>query len=748
MLEKRIFVKWINEDLIQEAVICDDRLSPFLGDYLEMVSSEIKRDNEFMFDMIGVGDDENDRLLENLSDGKAVDNENCIFALIGDVGVGKTSFIDWWRISCDYDLENYGSTINLLLSGKILFKYSEGCDCCFFDKDIKNKEDLCRKLNDLKMSNSKISEYVDLWEKIKSGKCEYSAKIDINHLSPVEWFLVHKKSIIENVFKEFASHFNTVFFKYPELKKVFLDKVRIIKNVANANQDSEFEQGFLNQSDAFVSKYPRFGYNLLITCIISSITDAFRRPVWLILDNIDLLEKKAQSYYTRAANEILARINDCAANYDWNVQFRVIITVRPETYVSWRGFFSNSNIIDIKYPAPKIWSIAKRKTKKALYKAAEQIPLNTTIRIGNVLIKSTTDLADIIYRTIRKSTNFKSWNIFLKNIDYLNDGDKWHHDLTGGNVRRFVNTWNRFILSGNFVDVCEIKEEHDIITPSIFKYVRKLFRGCYEEFMGNDHIDDSGINPKSGLIVNIFEPPISYNASSFELYMRNYLIYMRIIQYLFSFENIGVAYSHLLADFKDFFDVDIIEESVQRLLYFRIIVEINKGKRNVGEYGGWSDIEVENDMLIKYSDTTKFYLLSQMNCFEYISTVSLVSYQLQNRFNEKIDEYVDESDLSRNIMSTLSFLHSLKDITINNFRFYRENGMLERFKTLFMLPQHRSRPWLGATLESLRAVKYISAKHENAHGFVHLFEELKEEGVKEFSEYIDYDKYQLNRYGL
>lgn len=675
------FCRLVPSNKIRYSSMHSHKWYPFIDHLLQAVTRRVMTDNEFYIDLAFKDGEKGNHFIETFDQMNSNSPCNSILPIVGGVGNGKTSFLKWW------------TNKNAVINTKCNAGTSEDAEGKYKKYNLKSR---------ININSAECREWMS------DGK-------------PFAWHIRNK--IVRDL---------DPLFQCPDFMVNFKKKINAISTPYTRNIET-FEMEFVQQSDNFIENNPRFGYELLLACIISAASDTFERPIWIIFDNIDLESIDSQTYYIREAISIYQNTVDLSNNYSWGkIYFHNVLTLRDETF-SWHGYLDKYYYLN--YPTPQMLSIAKRKLYNALDRETH-LHFRAELTIGSLKIETASELNSHIKTNIDEATDF----VRMKKYWSGGDENSWHNSMSGNNVRRFVNYWCAFITSGNFLDVCGFSAYPSQQQPSIFKYTRKLFRGQCNEFPGNKYIDDSCKNKKSTFVFNLFESPINHVDSGNDMYIRHYLINVRILQRLYAYEDNGVYYKHLIKDLGEFFDEDIIDSSLKNLLWSRLITEINEGARNIStEKKG--EIEFTKRTTLACTNTTKLYIDVLLNNFEYLSTMSLVSWQFENKYNMDIDGA--RGELHKNATALLAFLDSMREIMLINFNEYCENGTWSKFEELFFLPHHRTRPWMSGITNCHNALKVIARKYPNINHIVSDYKHLRIEGKNQFSNYIDYKKYDL-----
>jgi hypothetical protein len=375
--------------------------------------------------------------------------------------------------------------------------------------------------------------------------------------------------------------------------------------------------------------------------------------------------------------------------------------------------------------------------------AEEQKEMSIVMYFGKQKFSGTYHIAQHI-----KSSIDKVFNEFSKVKDVPRSrlgSDKWHLDLVSNNVRRFIKPWGAMILSGNFVDDLVFPEDTKEINEefNVHRYFKLLVKGKYTHYVGNEKIDGYGYNEDSPLFFNLFGLPREPGQKNIE-YGKDYLIFIRIIQFLLGYEyGSGIKYNNYLKILSKFFNPKIIVKATKILLWTRIIDEVTTGARDIGPTANFKDIELKRNSSLVATDTTKLYFHNILSEYDYISSMAMVSYQLQYTAKKAILR--DKLISIQMAVAAYRFLESWLIIAMNCYEYYKQDGVLRDFCEYFLTKSHTSRPWLKAVEGCIQALeikeKYAHSAelYEKAKLFKEIrtsINELKLQGVEKIRMYL------------
>lgn len=627
------YTKIIRNRHIGESRPLDGKWNPYLSDFLLNTTVRIKNKSVFYPDLVDIDSKAVDgtTILKECEIRANFDEKSTATAIVGRVGIGKTSFLNWFR-------------------------------------SVVEKREL------------------------------YIAKIDYNNYPTPsgngngydDKFVFSE--IINDTLNKFNNYFSNVLQNSSLFKKNIRRELSIIKEKAFAQEFPNWESGFLSQSDLFRENFPNYNSLWLLTLLIYTANETFKKPVWMLMDNIDRLSPPYQKAVIQAAHAIYEAIIENSRGSGWFTKFHIITTARPETVALNDFDFEPFKII--RYPNPKILSIAKNRLYEALEKAAEENPVKTVMTIGNARLMGTADLANHIKKTLEKVfANFAS----IKKVPRKRLGsEKWHLDLVACNVRRFIKPWASILISGNFIDDLIFPDDTKEVNRefNVHRYVKMLIKGKYSHFIGNEKINGYGYNTSSPLFFNLFGYPRTPGKNNYE-YAYSYLIYIRILQFLLGHEfRSGIEYKNFLNEFRRYFSPRDVTTAVKILLWARIIDEVHTGARDIGHSGNYSDISIKRESRLIATDTTKLYFHNILNEYDYISAMAMISYQLKGCVNEgKYDHEIDSLNYAN---ATYCLLKSWLSILLSCYEKYQQYDVLGRFVDSFILKPNTSKPWQKA----------------------------------------------------
>ena len=634
----------IKHKQIEKSVPLNKRWDPYLSDFLNSVALKISHNHSFYPDLIDLNrkNIRLTRIFKEFSKRTDMDMRSTASVLLGGVGVGKSSFLAWFRkrseerglIIAQKDLNNYPTTVS----------------------EEKTVEEL----------------HYDLYH---------------------------------DLLNTFNRYFSEKLQMRAELRSYFDRELTALKKRAKGQKYPNWKAGFLNQSDDFRKKFPNYNKIKLLTLLIDGANKIYGKPVWMLIDNIDRLPPHIQQIVIELSYNIYEKIIESARASGMYVHFHLITSARPETIT--RYDFDFSKFYPIAYPKPRIIQISKKKLFSALDEVAqEEEDMQTELIMEEATFKGIKEISNHIKKAIDDAFNhFTEYKHFPKQ---RLGSDKWHLALVNNNVRRFIRPWSGILLSGNFIN--------DLVFPdqrrgksreyNVHRYFKMLVKGRYSHFPGNDKIDGYGYNVNSPLFFNLFglrkEPGINNTT-----YIKNYLIYVRILQYLIGHEyEHGVSYKTFKKDLSLFFDEYIIVRATKLLLWTRLIDEVSTGARDIGPKRDINEIKLYDHSEIAASETTKLYFHYILHEYDYLSSMSLVSQQLKEL---DVVKRCDFNDVSVSIANSgLHFMESWLLILIANYKTYKNKNILSHFNEFFLNKKVTSRPWLKSMESCIEALKLKS----------------------------------------
>jgi len=516
------------------------------------------------------------------------------------------------------------------------------------------------------------SSFFGWWIK-KNMLAEHSSIINVNSFNKQK-----KISIADSIYSKCVEDLNSLLGD-PEIKSEFDSRILKLAQKYNIVDKDRFKEEFTCQTNDFKKKYTLLGLSLLLYYLICSVYKVYRKPIWIIIDNVDLEKKEIQnkfihdifSIYEELKNKDKTDPRECAVHF--------FLTIRPETSMPYRGAWSKYH--EKYYPDSNVLTIANRKIEDAMQKITNRMTIQEAqgmfpIQLNDSLISNIYELNDIILKNLKLEDNH-----ICKN---------WYAHLVNYNVRRFINSWVNLINSKNFIDYISKPSLHSNVElkSKLDPYLRFLIKGKYNYFPGNHCID--GESPDSPLFFNLFG--LKYKRKTTEaIYIKNYLIFIRILQYLEinKIDKIQVTFDMLEKDLSDFYDSDYIIDAVKILLWARIIDETNLGIRNIFNNDTYLNINLDEDkekIVLQFTETSSLYINYLIYEYEYLSAMANVSYQIQI---ENSDDPENESILEKYANWVFKFLISWQKIMYTNLSEYKNNRKLIKFQGLFNCPNDK-----------------------------------------------------------
>jgi hypothetical protein len=274
---------------ISESSPLSQTWDPYLGGFLETVAIKIRYDNYFFPDMIDLNraNIELTKIYKEFSERTKLDFRSSACVLVGKVGIGKTSFLNWFRKASE--------TRNLFIA-KSDFNAFEA---------------------------SAFSEY--------SGH---------------ELFY----RIFSEILKRFCIYFSNRLQENTDFKNSFNIKLKKLKEKAKATYIDNWESAFIAQSESFKRDFPNYDAAYLLTFLIESANAHFERPIWMLLDNIDRLPPKIQKTVVEVMHSIYEKLIENARSSNIMIKFHIISTARPETIALHDFDFEQFHLIEYPVP--------------------------------------------------------------------------------------------------------------------------------------------------------------------------------------------------------------------------------------------------------------------------------------------------------------------------------------------------------------------------------------------------------------
>jgi len=560
--------------------------------------------------------------------------------------------------------------------------------------------------------------FIESWIKIgdRPSRC---TKLDIEHF---EENLLQDKTAYSSYIGSTVSA--DLVAKYSK-NEVFLQKLD--ECVQTLYQESsctalkfvEFKEQFINQQPQFRTNYNQFDGRVLLAATVSAVNAASHASAWIFIDNVDRNIPKTQEDFlvsTFHVYEVVKRQSDARG---WGTNLHMVVTVRPETLRYHKGYCREYTGVD--YGCSDVLEITLRTMASGIGNVKQS--LGAKLKFGNgTNVGTWEELSAHIMSKLKEAVDFKDWPESLGDTTMA-----FHSNIVAGNVRRFSKFFVHYILTENFENLWKYRRSDD--TQSPYVYIRGLIRGMYREFGGNARLTMGGGAGSSPIFVNLFEVPWEEWMTD-NNYAENYLVYVRILQYL-QMEPDKVSFEKLDADLNPFFATIVLEKAVKFLVGMSMIDEVTQGMEETTNDGKWTNMTIGENAEFEFSETTVLYTEHLLSEFEYVSAMAVTSHQLQNK------ETVANPDARQPLRSaqiTLSFLVSLNEIILENLTSYRQAGVLEMFKSTFFRDNNQMRPWRGAIDGAIKALTGEIKHHEELKPILLKFEEAKTRGIEKIKE--------------
>jgi len=138
------------------------------------------------------------------------------------------------------------------------------------------------------------------------------------------------------------------------MRSVFVNIVDSPEYEVIKDADSDFLDGALAPE----------GRLSLLGALITTLNMYLDKPLWVIIDNVDLENLEIRKSIILKMNRIFAKLVHLMDRVGWEAQFHFLITLRPETYHEIEGKSSAANVIS--YPCGDVQALFLRKIKQSI----------------------------------------------------------------------------------------------------------------------------------------------------------------------------------------------------------------------------------------------------------------------------------------------------------------------------------------------------------------------------------------------
>jgi hypothetical protein len=480
-------------------------------------------------------------------------------------------------------------------------------------------------------------------------------------------------------------------------------KIRTIAaqhSIKHVDELDKFVSDFKFQGDEFRARYPGMDGQLHLSLVVSALYDVKRKPVWIIIDNVDLLSRHDQQRAINLGHDIFRLVAEQTRQYTNAPRLHIVITCRKDTFTSFKaGAFQG--YLPMRFPDPRLLEIARRRLVTAIAFTVRTFSRRKNTFKGLEIHGQKIDNWSAVGSEVQRSIL-----TVINEVERLNDLDQgWHYAIVNGNVRRFVFHWATMMLSSEFVDNVLFAGDEDresrFLSP--FRYQATIIRAGCSCYPGNEKFD-AGIDTTEGsLIPNIFDNPAIHGLNN-ERKKKNYLCLPRIMQYL-NLQNDSIPYAKLVGRLSLFFDEDVIVDTVKFLIWSRLIDETNVGARNIATAAHWADITSSVDQFeLRKNITTQLFLTRLIPNYEYIRAIAISSLLVTRQVRVVVRR---APSLSEDIDNVLTFFDSLLSIITDNIKWYRTHNVLKDFNETFYLPGEGQRLWTASILACVGSLEEI-----------------------------------------
>jgi hypothetical protein len=239
------FWKIVRPRNIKKKYPLEGNWDPYLSDFFHSVSTKINNKSTFFPDLIDLNKKnvELTTIYKELSTRVKFSSKSSASVLVGKVGTGKTSFLNWFR--------NRAERKNLFITR---IDYN---------------------LYPTPPSNKRLKDY---------------------------------KMLFTEIFESTVNKFNKYLVNKMQNDKIFRDnlekKILELKKKSMVIDYPNWEAGFISQTQEFSKNFPNFDKIMLLTTLICCANETFKKPVWMIIDNIDRLPPLYQRIVVQVAHNI------------------------------------------------------------------------------------------------------------------------------------------------------------------------------------------------------------------------------------------------------------------------------------------------------------------------------------------------------------------------------------------------------------------------------------------------------------
>jgi len=524
----------------------------------------------------------------------------------------------------------------------------------------------------------------------------------------------------------------------------------ILEQISIISKDNDAMVAY--KSD-FVPTYLQF-----ITKYCARVNNEYNLPLVIVIDNIDLCHHDTQRSVLRAVRKLNDQFSSFITQREKEYKFRIMLSIRPETNTFFKNELGNADVID--FPHPKVTKIYEMVIRKGLETIIEE---EGNVEISFYFDGRTTgkpDLPDlkalanyIIDKTIKRYFSYWDDRTNPGNYDVYNNIDTFHNYIVNFNIRRILNFFAKSLKNGGFRPFRNTNSEDR--NYNFYDHLNFLICGSHDFHPGNHMMDGEGFYHRSPIVMNLFDMDPWRNTPD---YLKNYFIYVRIVQYIELNGHDGgtsVRGLDLFEHLKCFFEPDAIFTALRRLVFADLIKETELGVRNIAFQNTADDIPINEDTIagIAFStdqyDTAKTYFSFLLVEFQYIANMAVTVPMYLDEEDEIVQKHLTEYSSCRRETSRIHkycsanreriayiFLTSMFNVLKENIASYRnDENKFTSFAELFIVENSDSdgiilKPWRRMVDNYIRTINEKIEYGTYSNDKMEELEELRSAGEK------------------
>jgi hypothetical protein len=663
-LESKFF-SWNDPFLVRRIRLGSNPWSPYLDKILQRIAANISENPHFHPELVDLEANvpaQDSTFISFFKDKDSLESQSSAFTVVGNIGVGKSSFLDWWLASrhvrsAEIDINSDGTR--------------------FKSSDLKITEHLPRAFsNELNLNRVRDAE---LSRHLSERVHDIQVAANGENFPDFQRQFLNQSSSFHEQFPDFDHRYVLLCQIAAVNKRYNMPVWLILDNVdmEEENTQDDYVRGAFGTYDWLVRAEKRVHWELRVHLVVTARPGTYRRWQHHRSCYQDItyprphLHPILQSRLRDALQTILPDARPSAKLRDGPTETQ-LATAALE--------------LGLEAPTSPVAAVGD---------------LGFAIEFGGITLKTQAELREHLVQAFSRPLRPDSWPWRA-----LYGPDEFHGHLVGDNVRRFINAWVHMICSDNFVKPYAFPDmSRERPYPSAFHYLRMLIRGPFHNFPGNHLIDGSGHSNGSPLVFNLYGLP--YDNMGDAKYCLNYLVYVRVLEYLLLRDK-EVRFSELVAELGTFFDKDILTDALRLLLWVRLIDEKKYGFVFKYKWREFRDVEIEQDAELSAGETARLYLGVLLCEYEYVSSMAAVSMQLRSAQHER--PLPGAATAVQMAHMTTAFFDSLLRIIVSNLDSYRNAGALATFRRIFFADRLRFRPWRSGIEAAIKSLSAMAAE--------------------------------------